>query len=641
MRNDNLGETMFQFVDMKSWFKFERTTNQPRFVILALSMLFLGVHPTLIFAKPASSATYRLTNSQSKYPEPVKTFCVTIQEGDSNDVDVMFYRESGEAFGFRASGKDALNLLRHKPVESLDRYQLFTKDVALEFRDKRTGKARLPFSFSLQQTAVLPDCLDDEGQWKKICSFLGSEFTFDREAASTELQPTIKASAVELDDDLLIGTSRNERDTDHARIPQWRFVTEGKLDYHYADLTHDDLKQMIEAGMNYFDRVEPSQYEFLIDKPVFFDLMSFEKETSKLFPIVFFHPGFMGVEDFLDEPAYIYWEDTSELRVANDLAAMAKKQAEATKREFDRSSRGRLPGLAPRLKTAGIEIHGIELAEPAFPIWEEFYDTACYQLKVVPVTGFIHEGRYQHPATIQLINKTFRTSLPQTPETLFRFYYAFLRGAARLFNTDWGMSIYGQADPEIVELGMQMAYDRGARFIFFWTSDRDHHVPFEEQVKWARSITQYAKEHPRKSRRELIHAATDAIVLPYGFTFPISDWDKSEFPDLWHRKQFSIKEGAMPDGTRYYSVLRTAAEKMKELLDEGRDFDIVMAVPELSSAQYVRIYDVLPDAKRNNYSYPWWLNYFWPGVVVVLASYLIWKRVRWFVARRRGVPSTH
>jgi hypothetical protein len=80
---------------------------------------------------------------------------------------------------------------------------------------------------------------------------------------------------------------------------------------------------------------------------------------------------------------------------------------------------------------------------------------------------------------------------------------------------------------------------------------------------------------------------------------------------------------------------------MEELLDDGREFDIVMAVPELSSAHYARVYDVLPDANRNNYSYPWWLNYFWPGVVAVLASYLIWKRVRWFVARRRGVPSAH
>jgi len=606
-------------------------------VVRTISILLL-LTPSIAFSA-SLSATYRLANSLSEYPDPVTSFRVAFQEGDTNDVQISFHRESGEAFGFRASAKDALGLLRHNPVESLDRYQLMTKDAVLEFRDKRTGKARLSFSFSLQPAAILPDCLDDAGHWRKNCSLLGNEFTLEPSDPSTVAELSSEARVIELDDDLFVGTSRNERDTDHARIPQWRFVGEGKLDYHYADLTHDDLKQMIDAGMNYFDRVEPAQYEFLFDKPVFFDLMSFERETTKLFPVVFFHPGFLGVEDFLDEPAYIYWEDTSELNVANDLAGMAKKQSEATKREFNRSARGRLPGLAQRLKTAGIEIHGIELIEPAFPIWEEFYDTACYQLGVVPVIGFIHEGRYKHPATIQLINKTFRTSLPQTPETLFRFYYSFLRGAARLFNTDWGMSIYGQADPEIVELGMQMAYDRGARFIFFWTSDRDHHVPFEEQLEWARSISRYAKKHPRASRRDLNRAATDAIVLPYGFTFPMSDWDKSEFPDLWHRKQFSIKEGAMPDGTRYYSVLRTAAEKMEELLNERREFDIVIAVPELSTAHYARVYDILPDAKQNNYTFPWWLNYFWPGVVALLASYLTWKRVRWFASWRRGASA--
>ena len=53
----------------------------------------------------------------------------------------------------------------------------------------------------------------------------------------------------------------------------------------------------------------------------------------------------------------------------------------------------------------------------------------------------------------------------------------FLRGAARVFDKDWGMSIYGQADPEISALGMQMAYDRGARYLFFGYPDEPGSYP--------------------------------------------------------------------------------------------------------------------------------------------------------------------
>jgi hypothetical protein len=88
---------------------------------------------------------------------------------------------------------------------------------------------------------------------------------------------------------------------------------------------------------------------------------------------------------------------------------------------------------------------------------------------------------------------------------MFRCYFAFLRGAARVFDKDWGMSIYGQADQEVSLLGMTMAYDRGARYIWFWSSDRDHHLPFEEQLELAAGLSDHVRKHPRGERRALVH----------------------------------------------------------------------------------------------------------------------------------------
>ena len=91
---------------------------------------------------------------------------------------------------------------------------------------------------------------------------------------------------------------------------------------------------------------------------------------------------------------------------------------------------------------------------------------------------------------------------------------------------DWGLSIYGQADPQTAPVALTMAYDRGARYLWFWSSDHGHHLPFEEQLELAAVVRDHALVHYRGDRQELLSVARDAIVLPYGYTFEISDWQK-------------------------------------------------------------------------------------------------------------------
>ena len=604
---------------------------------LVVLALLIGAFTHEIGAETDKSTTarYDLQERRSTYPDPVIAIDIAVRHDETPEVTVQYRRESGSTFGFRAVGEESLSLLENEPVRSLDRYQLIVDGKVFDFRNRDSDSAFLPYSFNLQPGVFVPACSSSEGTWRPECTLLGDRFVRvedDRDPLEVDLS---EAKVIELDDDLFVGTSRNERETDGGRISAWRFALDQELDYEYREFDEDDLDRMLGAGMNYFDRINATQVTFLFDKPVFFDVGTFEESTATLFPVLFVHPGFLGVEDFLDEPAYIFWEDTQGVDVANDLAEMAQRQIEATRRQYERRSRGRMPGLMVRLKEAGIVLEGVELTEPAFPIWEEFYDTACYQLGAVPASGFIHEGRYQHPETVKLLNRTFRTNLPVEAETLFRFYDAFLRGAARVHGKDWGMSIYGQADPEIAETALRMAYDRGARFMFFWTSDRDHHVPFDEQLAWAASLTEYRRDHPRPPRDELIHAASEAIVLPYGFTMPISDWDKGRMADLWHRDQFSLRAGSMADGTPYYSVLRTAVEKVEALVRENTEFDIVVDATDLETAGYDRLYFVQPDARRNDYRYPWWIDYYWQAVLTLLVVIFVAIRVRRFVRQRR------
>jgi hypothetical protein len=552
-------------------------------------------------------------------------------------VAVRFHRPEG-SFAFVAEGPSAASLVSRQRKYDLSRYVfLSATGQKLEFRERLSGGPALPFSFRLQPDAILPVCLDEQGRFLRQTMFLWDSFTLQETGAAGSPPEPSGAKVLVLCDDLLVGTSRNFRDVDGRRITGAEFRAKPNLDYTYRPHDRQDLARMLAAGFNYFDRVLPEQLEYLFDKPAWFDLLHFSGHARPVFPEILFHPGFQGVEDFLDEPAYIYSEDFDPGPEVT-LEEMARLQQKRTRDEYDRVARGRQPGLMRILREAGVLLEGGELVEPPFPIWEEFHSTACYQLHV-PVSGFIQEGRYQHPGTVDLLNYSFRTRLPRRPETMFRFYFALLRGAARMFDKDWGMSIYGQADPPVSLLGMTMAYDRGARWIYFWSSDRDHHLPFEEQLALAQGLSDHVKTHPRPPRHELIRQASDAIVLPYGFTFGVSDWQKARLPGLWHRNAFPIEAGTMEDGTPYYSVLRCAAEEMERLLAEDREFDIVIDVPQLKSAGYANLHDVLPRARLARYDFLWSIRRPYYFVLAALVLFLIvfrtYRIIRWVRRRSR------
>ncbi len=593
----------------------------------------------------ATAATYVRDAGGRQYPgivERIEARKNVLPSGEQS-VELRFYSKN-ISFGIIAIGPRAFDLISGTPPPTLRRYILMTGTARhLEFRHRDTHLAFLPYSFSLQPDLVLPTCLGRTGDFRRSTSFLGAEFTLSQRAGEDPIKIPV-AEVVELSDDVLVGTSRNFRDINKGRIPTERFFAKGnnELDYTYRPLDKSDLARMVKAGFNYFDRVLPAQIEFLYDKPVFFDIEEFASKPRPIFPEILFHPGFLGVEDFIDEPAWVFWSETAALAVADNIEDMGRLQERVTREVIERQREGRPRGLTVGLAQAGILLEGVELREPSLPVWEEFYSTACYQMRT-PVAGFIHEGRYQHPETVDLLNRTFRTALPRRPETVFLFYNAFLRGTARVFRKEWGISIYGQADPDIALLGMRMAYDRGAHYVWFWTSDRDHHLPFEEQLALASAFTAYVAKHPRASRSALIRGAKDAIVLPYGFTFSVSDWDKSEMADLWHRACFSIRDGRTEDGTAYYAVLRCATEKMAELIRAGREFDILVETPELESAGYERIHRVLLQAAQEDYEYPWWLGReIYIGLAVLVAfllAYRIYRIIRWH-RRRKADGST-
>jgi hypothetical protein len=205
------------------------------------------------------------------------------------------------------------------------------------------------------------------------------------------------------------------------------------------------------------------------------------------------------------------------------------------------------------LKQKGVNFGTMRLAQMELPIWETVFDSTFCQMSGGG-RGIIHEARYQLDEFNQWMAERAGTQRKFTVDELLRYYYAFLRGGTVPFGKFWGTSIYGQCDPKIAPRAMDLAYDMGARYLWYWTSDHEHHMPWPEQLELTRSVRKHAAEHPRPSifgpqpERDLV------ITIPYG-----------TFPSVW--SAFDIGDRTM---------LKKVQPVINKALDEKLDFDITV-----------------------------------------------------------------
>ncbi len=443
----------------------------------------------------------------------------------------------------------------------------------VEYINQRTGKALLPlFNFReelLPRAAAQSDeILFEQG------SFLGHPLVRREILSPQPVAPPDNVTQLILDPDLLIGTSRNFRDDGKGRKSE-------KDNYNYIPFTKENYEEMIAAGINYFT-AKGEQIDWIKQRAVFYEGYSPRID----FPEELFRSNFRGLEMFIDEPACILAGKYA--RDASPADAVKMIQAHILERRDSK-------GYRNLLVETGINPGSMELIEREVPIWETYVCTTYYQLEAYPC-GIVQECRWQiRPGNddrgrmLQRINAEFGTNIPIEPNNLFLWCYSQMIGPARALNARWGMSIYGQAEPELRLPSMKLAYDLGASFIWFWTSDHDHHVPYVEQLALAREISDYAKSHPRPPLAELLRRAKTVIVLPYGYTLP-SCWEL----DMFGSYIFSLKR-KNELGISYKDVLSPAVKEIEYCLKNGIPYDVVPAGKQLDASGYEQIIRIEED----------------------------------------------
>ncbi|NLH17160.1 MAG: hypothetical protein GX455_11330 [Phycisphaerae bacterium] len=441
----------------------------------------------------------------------------------------------------------------------------------VEYVDLRTGRAIIPlFDFVGQLIPRTQESIGESLFEKGM--YLGLPIVRRSFSAIGDIRPLEKVERLELRGDLLIGTSRNFRDDGQPR--------KSKQDnYAFVPFTQPEYDEMIAAGINYFV-VQKEQADWICHRPVYYE------GTSKTiaFPEELYRPNFRGLSMFIDEPACIL---AGKYPPGSPLSTAVTMIQDHIKKEIDDR------GYRNRLEEQGIALGELGLVEPQIPIWETYVETSWYQLQANRV-GIIQECRWKITPTgepdeflyLQRINQQFGVEIPISPENLFLWSYSSMRGAARAFNAKWGMAIYGQAEPGLRYPSMQLAYDLGAEYLWFWTSDHDHHVPYAEQLALSRRISDYARTHPR-DLTALRNKANTAIVLPFGYTLPTS-WQLF----TWGTHIYPLDK-KNDKGLTTLQVLKPAIEEIARCLKDKIQYDICVAGDGLARDRYERIYEVL------------------------------------------------
>lgn len=443
----------------------------------------------------------------------------------------------------------------------------------LEYRDRLTRRALLPewdhFTRFFLPTPA-PGAQRRDGV-PVTCRYLGHVLSLesldhvDAPRAWTEMQ------VLELESDLLIGTGRTFKDSEEARIPQ----TPERRNYTYVPWSREDYETLIAAGFNSFALV-PGIEKWLRARPVFYR-RGLAGDAPLVWPADFYRSNYRGSVMYEDEPACVMWRDEvlrSSIRHFSDFAEVLRGRIVS---RYERKARG----IEKALRDAGTSLGTMALAQP-YPVWETRFETAWYQLQA-GFSGFVHEGRYDLDDFYQSgesfdawVEASTGIRRSHGAEEMLRYLFAFLRGAARHHRKDWGTSIYGQADPVTARRAVTLAHDMGARWVWFWTSDHGHHLPWPEQLALARIVRAHARAHPRPPRDGQRPVLDRVIVLPAGaFLFVESPTHRRNPWDLWWMRGLDAA-GKNEASLRYRELRRRAFVEIHRALDDGADFDIAV-----------------------------------------------------------------
>jgi hypothetical protein len=529
-------------------------------------------------------------SAQPRYQPPAGTRLHYLAFSGSNDlpppfVAVDFVYGPGEGkrdfrwwqLEVRANTKpDAAPLLVLRALASADplaekqrhvefaRYQLRIPETGetYEYRDSDAGGALLPGWADFERHLLPHPASNTERKdgAAETCQYLGQLLSLARITirADEPWSPWANIKRLDLHREMLVGNDRDFKDSEGHRL-----ASSNTNDYTYVPLTEEDYRTAIEAGMNLFP-VTAQHEAWVRSEPVFY-LRDAIGDPALRYPADLYRANYLGYVMFVDEPASLIL-NRQDLRLAarysSDLSTLFEMWTRASYLSADNYGVWRLEAA---LRRKGINLGDMRLTQSDFPTWDSYPESTYYEMKS-GVAGIVMEGRFNVAAFDARVLTVTGLPWKHTPLQLLKFDYALMRGGTRPFGKFWGTAIYGQCDPVIAPLALTTAYDMGARYFWFWTSDHAHHLPWNEQISLARALKQYAAQNPRPSIALPQPKRDTVIAIPNGYFLSLQDfqWNKGGDPE---RREA---------GEKYQRVFQRALTAVHQCFDRGEDFDITI-----------------------------------------------------------------
>jgi hypothetical protein len=169
----------------------------------------------------------------------------------------------------------------------------------------------------------------------------------------------------------------------------------------------------------------------------------------------------------------------------------------------------------------------------------------------------------------------------------------FLRGAARVTDKQWGISIYGQVIPAEAFWYMTHAYDLGAALFFYWDSYRLAAVPYHEYLALSKNLRAHARNFPRDDIKKLNRRAKTAILLPPGYNLghvKMGIGNISGLPALNMERKNSY-------GIKYRDVMSNFYVEIERCIRLGIAYDMFWNLDDLNLTGYDEIVEIREDGK--------------------------------------------
>lgn len=550
---------------------------------LALSGL-LALLPCLAapLGEPGASATYRAESPH----KGVNRFTLAI--GPEEPGGLQWVRLDAEKD--ESGGRFQVWMLRDAAGSRVGRYLLQEGGSAAEYRHELTGHAVLPSHGAWQFMWPRPAAGAAGGVFPARVEYLGHSYALESQTMGAWAAPPAQARVVNLRPDLWLGPPSNTRQKNETR----RY--DGS-DYELVPLTQADYREMAQAGITCVKAVGQQQ-AWAEDLGFYF----WGPHEELPYPELLYRSQYLGPRLFLDEPAVSTRDYDIRPRLAKDpqyrksispQEALRAYQAHYAKSISDGPAQVFIRTLAAR---KDVDLGAMRFDQTNIYNWETMVSTAAWAMSQNPhvpsAMVFEPPGRIGTRRTVPEFNMSYGTQFPiDDMRVLPALAFGFLRGAARMNDKEWGVSIYGAVERADTFWWMTRAYDMGATRFFFWDNYQLACVPFGEILTLSRHLRAHARQHPRSDLDGLRRAAERAILLPPGYGLGHVHMGRG---NLWGITELNL-ERTNRLGIKYRDIMSQFFAEIERSLQQGVSFDLFWDLPGLRLDGYRDVVRVRED----------------------------------------------